>query len=246
MGRVFVSSVPEYFQNTAIAMPDETSTLTFSSWFQTTDNSTQQGIMIFADTATNNPWMGIFMGSSGKFVAGTRDDAGTEGRVDSTASVVNNTWHHGCGIINGVSSRKGYLDGVTETEDTTTVSTTTIDNFCIGAWERTTLIIPWDGYMAENAIWNVALNEGEVAALAKGYSPLFIRPHNLLYYWPLNEQSGADNAVDRMGVATATQTGTPGPGPHPPMIYPRMPPVFTIPIVTGIDIPRPVPLGPVW
>lgn len=39
--------------------------------------------------------------------------------------------------------------------------------------------------MAEAAIWNVALNAREVAALAVGVCPLRVRPGSLVGYWPL-------------------------------------------------------------
>ncbi len=37
----------------------------------------------------------------------------------------------------------------------------------------------------EEANWNVALTDAEVAALASGVSPLLVRPENLVRYRPL-------------------------------------------------------------
>ena len=42
-----------------------------------------------------------------------------------------------------------------------------------------------DGQIAEAAIWNVALTDGEIASLAKGFKPTRIRPQSLVFYAPL-------------------------------------------------------------
>ena len=41
------------------------------------------------------------------------------------------------------------------------------------------------GRIAEAAIWNVALADAEIAALARGIKPNHIRPGNLVLYCPL-------------------------------------------------------------
>jgi len=43
--------------------------------------------------------------------------------------------------------------------------------------------------MHSNALWNVELSADEVAALANGASPLFIRPTNLVFYTPLTNHA---------------------------------------------------------
>ena len=42
-----------------------------------------------------------------------------------------------------------------------------------------------NGYIAESAIWDIALNSSEINALAKGYKPSLIRPNKLQFYSPL-------------------------------------------------------------
>ena len=51
-----------------------------------------------------------------------------------------------------------------------------------------------DGSLAEAAIWNAALSDAEVAALATGVSPLLVRPGSLVFYAPL-----ARDLLDRVG-----------------------------------------------
>ena len=40
-------------------------------------------------------------------------------------------------------------------------------------------------YVAESAVWGVALREEEIRQLARGVLPRFVRPKELLDYWPL-------------------------------------------------------------
>ena len=42
-----------------------------------------------------------------------------------------------------------------------------------------------DGQLAHVALYDVYLNRGELTALSNGYSPLLIRPKNLVFYLPL-------------------------------------------------------------
>ncbi|KKK59939.1 hypothetical protein LCGC14_3029330, partial [marine sediment metagenome] len=76
-----------------------------------------------------------------------------------------------------------------------------------------------DESIAEVAIWNVALSNAEVALLAKGFSPLLIKPESLVSYWPLVR----DDDNDWIGGFDLTAFNTPTVSDHPPVI---MHPVF--------------------
>jgi len=45
--------------------------------------------------------------------------------------------------------------------------------------------VVFDGLVAEVAVWNVVLDDSEIAALAQGVSPLLIRSTALVEYWPV-------------------------------------------------------------
>ncbi|HUY68593.1 MAG TPA: hypothetical protein VMV79_04765 [Alphaproteobacteria bacterium] len=81
------------------------------------------------------------------------------------------------------------------------------NDFAIGnSYANTNLT--WDGKIAEVALWNgVVLNASEAAALAKGVSPLFMRPSALALYYPLTGLGSGepDWGPSRFG---ATLTGT--------------------------------------
>ena len=72
------------------------------------------------------------------------------------------------------------------------------------------------GRIAEAAIWNVALTDSEVQALASGVSPLRVRPESLQAYWPLFAVTG--NAIDYSGKGNdLTDNGTVGVADHAPV-----------------------------
>ena len=54
-----------------------------------------------------------------------------------------------------------------------------------------------------------------MAGLDAGYSPLFVRPQNLVFYAPLVRE-----AVDIVGGVALTPTNSPTISVHPPIIYP--------------------------
>jgi hypothetical protein len=131
------------------------------------------------------------------------------------------TWHHVCGKSGSTSSRYVYLDGVVSAEETTDVDAPlSIDNFVIGVLkEYTNIEAYFDGIVAEAAVWNVALSDAEVGALAHGFSPLFIRPESLFGYWPLirDIKDVTSNGYN------LTAYNSPTYDVHPPVIYPATP-----------------------
>ena len=124
-----------------------------------------------------------------------------------------NEWHHACGVFSATNARSVFFDGGNKGTDATEVGAT--DGFStveIGRFSTSY----WSGMIAEAAIWNVALTDAEVAILAKGYSPLFVRPQSLVAYWPLIR----DEDQDRVGGYDLTPVNGPSIAVHPPVIYP--------------------------
>lgn len=71
-------------------------------------------------------------------------------------------------------------------------------------------------------MWTVALTTAEIALLADGLSPLFVRPQSLAFYAPLFGRAGAGGEEeDWVGGAPLTATGSPTVTDHPRIIYPR-------------------------
>lgn len=87
----------------------------------------------------------------------------------------------------GADSLRLFLNGVSEATATTAQGPTdTASPFKLGAGgDGSTHENPHDGDLWEWAAWNVALTDDEIAALAKGMSPLLIRPQSRTFYVPL-------------------------------------------------------------
>ncbi len=72
----------------------------------------------------------------------------------------------------------------------------------------------WDGTIAELGIWDVKLTDDEFLILADRYSPLFVRPQNLVGYWRLIR--GINDEI--LGIVGSNNGSIVVP--HPPIIYP--------------------------
>lgn len=79
----------------------------------------------------------------------------------------------------------------------------------------------WDGKLAEVALWDVELTAAEMALLAVGFSPLFVRPASLQAYWQIIGNFSPE--IDRVGGFNMTLTATAGAAAH-PRIYSPAPP----------------------
>ena len=178
--------------------------------------------------------------------------------VTDTGSVASpiriNKWNHGIGIFNGNTYRIGYLNGVAGTDNPVTVAPTaaikylSIAAFALDAGGGQY----FNGDLAELAIWNVALNQDEVFALAKGFSPQLIRPGSLVTYYPFTGNFSPE--PDMMGRIPMGLANSPTKSDH--NIYPYFkrrnyhtfnPPLLIAtplsPIVTKITMGNVAPLG---
>lgn len=66
--------------------------------------------------------------------------------------------------------------------------------------------------------------------LAAGYSPQFIRPQNLVGYWPLFGRAGASGGEEAwVGSASFTANDSPALVDHPRIIYPHSRGIIAVP-----------------
>ena len=143
-----------------------------------------------------------------------------------------NTWHHLAGRYE-IADRELYADGVSIATGTVNVGAMPVGITHIGAeiYAGVTGAF-FSGRIAEAAVWDVSLSDGEIALLAEGFSPLFFQPQSLVAYWPL---IALEDINDRVGGFNMTAVNTPVTTNHmPKIIYPA--PVFiSYPIVSVGD-----------
>jgi hypothetical protein len=152
--------------------------------------------------------------------------------VDCTTTVTANSWHNVVGIGNG-SAGGGtgqffiYEDGVlcgTGTSFNGTIQTQAAGNpdWCFGGYATTGAVplgvcttVNYSGFIAETALWNVALTDGEAKSLYFS-CPINVRSSGLQGYWPMYGTSGSSFEGDAAGkLQTVTLTGTTGVASHP-------------------------------
>lgn len=89
---------------------------------------------------------------------------------------------HVCITASTTTSRAGYLAGGSAVTNTTAVTLTNMTALHIGSFGGTS---NFDGDFSEVAMWNEALTQSEVTALAKGAAAYLVRPHALRFYAPM-------------------------------------------------------------
>jgi hypothetical protein len=150
--------------------------------------------------------------------AATRTSGPTFGIAVTSAATSLNTWQHACAVFASSTSRTAYLDGGNSGSNTTSNNPTSLNVVAVGA--RATPGTYFSGKLAELAIWDVALTADEVAQLGLGYSPLLVRPGNLVAYWPLYGNNSPE--TDIVGGVNLTWNNTPTKASdHPRIILPR-------------------------
>jgi hypothetical protein len=220
MARLFDDASSEYMYTAST--PVTTYPLTMACWFNSDDITINQQLMAITDTSADNDWFSLVLrgGDAGDFIGLQANGGGFQQTVSSLGYTANQD-HHACGVFTSNTSRTIYADGGNSATGGTSVNPSPVDSISIGALGRPTVADYCSAKIGESAIWNVALTAEEVAALAKGYSPLLIRPQNLVFYSKLVR----DEDIDIIGGLGFTLVNTPSIGTHFPIIYPA--PVFS-------------------
>jgi hypothetical protein len=126
-------------------------------------------------------------------------------------------------VFASTTSRTSYLNGTASTTNTTSnnPSASTFDVTDIANNQAASARANYfNGLIAEAGIWSVALTLAEIQSLAKGVSPLMIRPASLIAYWPLIGQTSPE--IDLRGRYEMTVSGAVA-GDHPRVYMPTQP-----------------------
>jgi hypothetical protein len=220
MARTFVSASNQYLSTSS--PPVTAVPLTMACWYKLTSIGSDNILMSLQNTgATQEIWLGQY-GSS--FLRAVQQGTGGVGYEGVNASGVGTgTWHHAAAVFPATNVRHAYLDGVTAANQVQagTVTPSGINSLSIGV----TLLSAGgrygqlNGTVAEAGVWNVVLSTDEIAFMAKGGSPLFIRPSNLVFYAPVRGRSSPEPEYRRG--ANLSLTGTPTFSDHPRIFYPN-------------------------
>jgi len=164
--------------------------------------------------------------------------AGSQAQTSNT--YITDVWSHAVMVEASSTDHQCYLDGDDASKGTSTTDTTPVnmDSMSIGMERDSSPADAWSGFIAEVAVWNVALTLADITILSLGYSPLFVKPGNLVNYWPLIGTNSPE--IDIIGGFDMTLVNTPTKSAHPPIIYPAMPYIITAPAAAGLADPSPI------
>jgi hypothetical protein len=224
MARLFDDALEQYLE--IDQAPVTAAPFTLSCFFNTDKDYLTQYLIYLAQKAkTNEAWgLSAAGGTTGDPVSFLAYDGG--GTVVSTTSGYSvGTRHHAAGVCVSDTERHVYIDGGSKGSTTDDKSPDLVDRLSIGRAGDSSPGYHMSGPIAEVAIWNIDLIDAEIVLLAKGYSPLFIRPQNLVFYMPLVR----DDDEDLIGGLSLTAFNAPTIDAHPPIIYPS-PPFLSFPV----------------
>jgi hypothetical protein len=183
MARLFDDAQSQYLENANAIV----SAVPFSvSMWVYPDADLSMIFMSIADTAGDTNYFDLRMSATTLKAGISASDTGSGfSNAGATAALTLNQWNHIAGVFSAVDSRTIYLNGGNSNTDSHSRTPAGIDNTAIGALVRTGVAAATSGRIAEVGIYNVALTDDEIAELAKGASPLLVKPANLVAYWNL-------------------------------------------------------------
>lgn len=140
--------------------------------------------------ATNREEFKLLIAGTTDFVQMVTSDGSGSGTAATSTTITASTWFHACGVTSAANSRAAYLNGGGKGTNTGNRTPTGVNQTTVGMQGGTANNLPFglaggNGYIAEVAIWNVALTDADVTTLALGVHPFLVRPDALVDYWPL-------------------------------------------------------------
>lgn len=200
---------------------------TLVGWFRS-DSATARQVLVSVGHNTNGYSSIQIRGdvSGDPIEAGRASSTGAYNSAQSTSGYSTGTWHHAAAVFAADNDRTIYLDGGSSANSTSTTGTIPPANehILIGARIfNSDAGLYLDGRAAEVAVYNVTLTAEEINALAKGVSPLRIRPQNIIFYVPIYGVGSPEPSV--VGDHPFTLNGTPTQADHAPvqqLIVPRL------------------------
>ena len=195
---------------------------TMSVWVRPYD--TNQGAMIMGRRKSGGSysqfaiWQGTITGvgtvnASKDITVTCIGDGGTSTDAywgHTTNAVIDGDWHHLCLTRDGITNPRLYVDGAeiafTVVKNTGTIPRSIVsDNTAEWNIAQNNSGQYWYGYQDQIMIWRRALDPSEISQLAKGATPLEMRPSLVQYTYPLFAPVGAPTFT---GLGSVTGLGS--------------------------------------
>lgn len=218
MARALASASGQYLQNGAAvltAMP-----LTIACWIKPTNFTAANAVFGLYDSAVANTRYEIFTVLTTGIVRATHSDNSALATANTSVAATAGAWNHAAGVFVSATSRTAYLNAGSSGSSATNVagSMAGLNNTTVGLRANSSVSSHFNGSLAEPAIWNVALAQADLSALAAGVCPLLVRPDALVFYAPL--MGLASPEPDYRGRFSLTLFSAPTASAHQRIYYP--------------------------
>ncbi len=168
--------------------PRDVVPLTVAAWAKPDVDARLQIASINSGAETNRFSIEASGTTAGDPVRAQSVAAGTvRNAVTTTALSWAGVWQHACGVFASSTSRSAFLNGAGKGSNVQTSTPAGLNALWLG--RQPDGGAPFDGRLGHVAVWNIALSDADVAALAAGDNPLTIQPANLIRYWPLEDDA---------------------------------------------------------
>jgi len=150
----------------------------------------------------------LLINTDGSLRLNTRNAAGSGG-VAIGSVLTANTWYHVGGVVIADNIRRVFTNGA-PILNTANFSVNPFTGLALGATMVSSAFgNNYTGFMENWAVWNIALTDGEMMALAQGVQPCHIRPQSLTYWWRnMGTLVSATSVPDIRGREALTGTNT--------------------------------------
>lgn len=211
MARTFPGTSSNFLAKTSPvgALDISGDTITVSAWVRIPSTPSSSGRMV-AQWDGLTGWV-LSMTNGGKPAMSIDAVAGGAVSVFCATAMSNNVWYHVVGRKNGNGSNSLtiFLNGVLDGTATSSLAIPS-NNHDFKLGNRDNANEPFNGTLAEVAVWDIALSDAEIAALAKGVSPFLVHPAHVAGYfagWGVGDSgepdlSGVGNQLSETGTVT--------------------------------------------
>lgn len=200
MARTLVRASSQFLE--VVSAPVAAMPLTMACWFKPVDTTISSQMSY--EPAAAGQYYRLYTGTQVNAAAYDGSAIGTA----SVGAITTGAWTHCAAVFTGTASRAAFQNGTKSTIETTTVNGITFARVELGrVYFNGSPLQYANGDIAEAAIWNVALSDADIAALALGLSPLLVRPDALVFYAPLMGQNSPElDVVGRRDLAVTGAT----------------------------------------
>lgn len=159
---------------------------TLACWFNARDLTGAHGLICFGNpTVDTNHYVALRAAGevAGDPIRYIIADGGGFMGVNTTTGYQAGDWQHTACVSASATSHAVFLNGGGKAVSASSVVFPTVSKMSIGSFDRLTNLSFCNGAIALPALWNAALTDAEIAALAAGAPPWLVRPDALVEYW---------------------------------------------------------------